>query len=98
MQFFLAEAASGASATLCRLGVPGARGHSAAAAELCRRQGVPVFPRLTAAVDAAAASTGGADGDLEGGHDVSRWVAVRDDELIAPICEAIQAVGQRTRP
>ena len=33
-----------ASATLCRLGVPGARGHSAAAAELCRRQGVPVFP------------------------------------------------------
>ena len=26
------------------------------------------------------------------------WVAVRDDELIAPICEAIQAVRQRTRP
>lgn len=97
VQFFLAEAASGASATLCRLGVPGARGHSAAAAELCRRQGVPVFPRLTAAVDAAPASTGGADGDLEGGH-VSRWVAVRDDELIVPICEAIQAVRQRTRP
>lgn len=85
----LAEAVSGAAATLRALGVPGADDHITSAAELCRRHGIALCPWLVGAVGAVEQPTVGE----------RRFVATRDDELADPIIDALHglavALGER---